>query len=136
MTPYERETLIKAVQVLGRLFVFGVLIYLAYIVRSALYGCFLADQFDHVTCNCALTHLRKPPCTDERDILEVDEVTDSSYTDDKGNRSEARTVVYKFRKRPVLGPVTNEVFRDTATLLKTETGEWVASCEDAVGVNP
>jgi len=97
---------------------------------SSISGCFLADQFDYVTKACALAHLQKPACNSDRDILGVDEVTDSSYTETSGKRDKVRTVIYSFRKRPVDGPVSAAVMRDSATLFKTEKGEWLASCEN------
>jgi len=88
----------------------GVLILLAligygvYAVWDSAFGCFLADQFNYVTAQCALSHLQKPACNDERDVLGVDEVSDISVTDNKGQRDEIRKVIYKFRKRPTSGP--------------------------------
>lgn len=97
---------------------------------SSAFGCLLADKFDYVTKQCALIHLRKPACNTEEDILDVDEVSDSIYTDGSDKRQEVRTVIYTFRKRPVSGPVSDAVMRDTSTLLKLQNGEWVATCEE------
>jgi hypothetical protein len=95
---------------------------------QAIYGCLLAEQWDYMTTDCALSLLRQPTCSAERDILGVDEVKDSSYTDNNGTRHEIRTVVYRFLKRPVSGPVSAGVLRDTAYLFKAD-GKWRASCE-------
>jgi hypothetical protein len=92
-------------------------------------GCFFADNFDYVTKECALAHLQKPACNSDRDILDVDEITDTSYTDAKGKRWEARRVLYRFRKRPTDGPVSAEVLRDNAGLFKLADGHWIASCD-------
>lgn len=77
-----------------------------------------------------LTHLQKPACNSDRDILSVDEVQDSSFTEAGGKKDEVRTVIYSFRKRPVGdGPVSAAVMRDSASLFKTNKG-WLASCEN------
>lgn len=101
-----------------------------WVVWTSVFGCFLADQFSYVTKECALSHLQRPSCNSDRDVLEVDEVTDTSYNDEKGQRQEVRTVIYKFRKRPVSGPVSDTVMRDTTTLFKLKDGRWVAFCEN------
>jgi hypothetical protein len=114
----------------GVLFLLALVGYGAYAVWNSAFDCFLADEFNYVTAQCALIHLQKPACNDERDILGVDEVTDVSITDDKGQRDEVRKVIYKFRKRPTSGPVSDDVLRDTATIFKIKDGRWLASCEN------
>lgn len=120
-------------EVLGMLLViavvFSVVICAIWVISPSTVGCFLADNFDYVTASCALGHLQKPTCSTEQDILAVDEVKDISYTDEKGNRVQMRSVVYEFRKRPLNGPVSADILRDTQTLYKTAQGKWKASCE-------
>lgn len=91
----------------------------------------MADEFDYVTERCALTHLQKPACNIERDILEVDEVSvaQKGWIDQAGKQREARTVIYQFRNRPLNGPVSAEVLRDTEYLFKDDKGQWQAGCE-------
>jgi len=110
----------------------GLIVFVAvmWFAWSSVSGCFLADQFDHVTKSCALAHLQKPSCNSDRDILSVDEITDSSYTEANGKRDEVRTIIYSFRKRPTDGPVSAAVMRDSASMFKTEKGQWLASCEN------
>jgi len=90
---------------------------------------FLADNFGYVTSSCALEHLQKPNCNTEQDVIAVDEVRDASYNDSKGNRVEARSVIYEFKKRPINGPVTADVLRDTQLMFKNDQGHWKAVCE-------
>lgn len=97
--------------------------------RDSAEGCFLADEFDYVTKQCVLIHLQRPHCNAERDILAVDEINDASYTDDKGKRVEMRSVIYQFKKRPLRGPVSADILRDTDTLYKNAQGQWKAGCE-------
>ncbi len=85
-------------------------IYSIWAVWESAEGCFLADQFNYVTSRCALQHLQKPNCNSEQDILAVDEITDTSFNDEKHNRVEARSVIYQFKKRPLNGPVSAEVW--------------------------
>jgi hypothetical protein len=113
---------------IGCVVLVGLAIWLIYTAWDAAFGCFLADQFNYVTSQCALSHLQKPACTDDKDVLQVDEVTDTSYTDGKGVRSEVRTVIYRFRKRPISGPVSDAVLRDSTIQFKTQNGNWVSSC--------
>jgi hypothetical protein len=84
----------------------------------------------NVTKQCALMHLQKPACNSDRDILDVDEITDASYTDKDGKRWEVRSIIYEFRKRPIDGPVSGDVLRDNASMFKTASGQWLASCEN------
>lgn len=93
------------------------------------WSCFLAENYDYVTKQCALKHLQKPECNIEQDILAVDEIKDTSYTDDKGKRVEMRSVIYQFKKRPLKGPVSADTLRDTQTLYKNAQGHWKALCE-------
>ena len=99
-------------------------------VWNSAFGCLLADNFDYVTNACALSHLRKPACNIDQDILEVDEVKDVSTNDAQGHREEVRSIIYKFRKRPTSGPVSDAVMRDTASMFKLKDGTWIASCEN------
>ena len=97
---------------------------------SSAFGCMLADNFDYVTKECALKHLQKPACNSDRDILEVDEVKDLSYTDEKGVKTEVRSIIYSYRKRPMGAPVSAEILRDDASMFKIANGTWLASCEN------
>lgn len=112
---------------IGCLVLIGFGIWLAYVGWGATTGCLLADQYNYVTNACAVSLLQKPGCNEEMDIIDVDEVKDISYVDDKGNRHEVRSVIYKFRKRPTVGPVSDAIMRDTMTLYK-QGDHWVATC--------
>ncbi|HEV2232126.1 MAG TPA: hypothetical protein VGV68_01835 [Terriglobia bacterium] len=114
---------------LGLLLIIGLIFAVGWVILMSTYDCFLADNFDYVTKRCALKHLQKPGCNIEQDILDVDEISDTSYKDDTGNRVETRSVIYQFKKRPVNGPVSADVLRDTQTLYKDAQGHWKASCE-------
>lgn len=94
-------------------------------------GDFLAENFDYITKDFALKHLQKPDCNLEEDILAVDEINDTSPPGkyEKGKRVEMRSVIYQFRRRPLNGPVSADVLRDTQTLYKDAQGHWKASCE-------
>lgn len=95
---------------------------------ASAFGCFLADNFDYVTKECALALIQKQSCNSlDRDILAVDEVTTSNYMRN-GVEEQARTVIYRYRKRPTNGPVSAEIFRDTEYLFKNRQREWQASC--------
>lgn len=114
---------------LGCALVTGLMIAAVWVVWTSIFGCFLADNFDYVTKQCALKHLQRPACNVEQDILGVDEIDDISRTDEKGKRVEMRSVIYQFKKRPLNGPVSGDVLRDTQTLYKDAQGHWKASCE-------
>jgi len=90
--------------------------------------CGLADKFDYVTKKCALAHLQTPTCQTNRDIFEVDEVQEANWKDNQGQEHQVRSVIYEFRKRPVDGPVSAQIFRDTISMTKYKD-RWVAGCE-------
>ena len=119
----------KSDEVGGCLFLVAVAAGILWMLWTSAFGCFLADQWGYVTKPCALQHLQKAACNTERDVLAVDEITDSSYADSNGKRMEMRTVIYEFRKRPTEGPVSADVLRDTEYMFKNPKGEWQATCE-------
>ena len=123
------ESATKSEEVMGCAVLLAIAVGIVWVVWGSAFDCFLADQFDYVTKECALIHLRKPACNSDRDILEVDEIRNTSYTE-KGKREEIRIVIYRFQKRPVSGPVSADVLRDSASLFKTAQGRWLASCEN------
>src|SRR5712664_1392637 len=100
----------------GCLILLGLGVCLVWAAWQSAFECLLADNFDYVIKECAMSHLHKPSCNTERDILEVDEITDNSYTDKQAKRWESRLVIYRFRKRPTSGPVGADILRDTAVL--------------------
>jgi hypothetical protein len=120
----------KPAVALGCVFLIAIAVAAVWVFRPSTFGCFLADQFDYVNKQCALTHLRRPLCNSDRDILDIDEITDISYTDKDGKHWQVRKMIYEFRKRPIDGPVSADVLRDNATLFKTANGQWLASCEN------
>jgi hypothetical protein len=107
---------------------FGFIGFVLWASWGAAFGCLLADA-DYVTNRCALKHLQQPACNNERDILEVDEVRSADTVDAQGRKYLARKVIYKFRKRPVDGPVSDAILRDTEYLIKNKNGKWQAVCE-------
>jgi hypothetical protein len=125
------QTVSKWDDMIAKALGYAFLIGIVWVIWRSAFGCILAN-FDYVTKACALSHLQKPSCNEDRDILEVDEVKDTSYSDNKGQRQEVRSVIYEFRKRPVAGPVSDTVMRDTTTLFKLDNGRWVAACENVV----
>lgn len=124
----ERVTDLIARGVFVGVLVGGALLVL-WIIALSVNDCGLADNFDYVTKRCALSHLQRASCNLERDIFTVDEISDTSYTDDKGKRVELRSVIYQFRKRPLNGPVSADVLRDTEIMYKDAQGHWKAGCE-------
>jgi len=129
-TQQQKKTDDNAAAGFGCLVLFGLACALIWAAWDSAFGCLLADNLNYVTSQCALKHLQKPSCNDDRDILQVDEVTDVSTTNPQGQRDEVRTVIYRFRKRPTSGPVSDTVMRDTASMVKMKSGEWMASCEN------
>lgn len=125
----EEEPASKSDEVVGCLVLLAVAGGILWVLWGAAFDCFLADNYDYVTKRCALTHLQKAACNNERDILDVDEVTESDYTDGAGKKWQSRAVIYRFRKRPTAGPVSDDVLRDTEYLFKNDQKKWQATCE-------